>query len=193
MAAKSNKRATYADLERLPSNVVGEILFGILHVTPRPGLSHTWVASALGSDLLQLFERGRGGPGGWIILDEPELHLGSEPDVLVPDIAGWRRERLTVVPDEPFMKLAPDWVCEVVSPSTEVADRRDKMEIYARERVRYAWLVDPAQRSVEVFRLDGQEWRTLNVWSGDAKVRAEPFDAVEIDLAMLWERLPPKK
>lgn len=193
MAAKSNKRATYADLEALPPNVVGEILFGILHAVPRPGASHARVASAIGGDLLQPFDRGRGGPGGWTFLDEPELHLGSEPDVLVPDIAGWRRERMPFVPDAPFLKVAPDWICEVLSPSTEVVDRRDKMEIYARERVLHAWLVDPAQRSLEVFRLESESWRSVQVSSGDTKVRAEPFDAIELDLAAFWERLPPMK
>jgi len=126
-------------------------------------------------------------------LDEPELHLGSEPDVVVPDIAGWRRERMPHVPDDPFTKVAPDWVCELLSASTEVIDRRDKMAIYARENVKHAWLIDPTLRTLEVFRLDGDTWRMLKVWSDDAKVRAEPFDAIELDLGALWERLPPKR
>ena len=193
MAARTTTRATYADIEALPPYVVGEIFFGVLHVTPRPALSHSAVASSLGRELGGPFDRGQGGPGGWTILFEPELHLGSDPDVVVPDWAGWKRERMPYVPDEPFTKLAPDWVCEILSASTEVVDRRDKMTIYARERVAHAWLVDPALRTLEVFRLDGETWRMVKVWANDTKVRAEPFEAVELDLARLWERLPPKK
>ena len=172
--------------------MVGEILFSVLHAHPRPALSYAEVGSALGDELRGPFDRGRGGPGGWTILYEPELHLGSEPDVVVPDWAGWRRERMPYVPNEPFTKLAPDWVCELLSASTEVVDRRDKMTIYARERVKHAWLIDPTLRTLEVFRLDGETWRMIKVWSDDAKVRAEPFDAIELDLASLWAHLPPK-
>ena len=187
MIAKS-ARATYADLEALPPNQVGEILFGVLYAHPRPAIPHALAASALGGKLQEPFHGGRGGPGGWIILDEPELHLGSEPDVVVPDLAGWRRARLARVPDAPFITLAPDWVCEVVSPSTEAIDRSDKMDIYAREKVGHAWLVDPVLETLEVFRLDGLTFRLLKTWRGRAVVRAEPFDAIELDLATLWER-----
>ena len=107
------KRATYADIEALPRYVVGEILFGVLHVNPRPGLPHANVATTLGAELHGPFQRGRGGPGGWVILDEPELHLGTEPDVVVPDIAGWRQARMPQIPAEPFTTVAPDWVCEI--------------------------------------------------------------------------------
>ena len=191
VAKPTPKRATYADLEALPPYVVGEILFGVLYVNPRPAMPHARVASKLGAVLDGPFDNGREGPGGWIILDEPELHLGSEPDVLVPDLAGWRQARMPHVPAAPFTKLAPDWVCEILSASTEASDRGEKMTIYARERVSHAWLVDPAIRTLEVFRLDGETWRMLKTWHGNVTVNAEPFDAIALDLAALWERLPP--
>lgn len=121
-----------------------------------------------------------------MILDEPELHLGEE--VLVPDLAGWRRERLPRVPDEPFITLSPDWVCEVLSPSTEVMDRADKIPIYAEHAVASVWLLDPELRTLEVFRLDGKTYRLLHTSKEDQKVRAEPFESMELDLSALWER-----
>jgi Uma2 family endonuclease len=140
----------------------------------------------LGADLGSAFDRGRGGPGGWIILDEPELHLGSEPDIIVPDIAGWRRERMPEVPDVVYFTLAPDWVCEVLSPRTEKLDRSDKMTIYAREGVRHVWLLAPDKRLLEVYRLDAGDWRRVAVYRDEDTPRAEPFEAIELELAALW-------
>jgi Uma2 family endonuclease len=191
IARPAARRAIYEDLEALPENYVGEILFGVLHAHPRPALPHAEVASGLGGELRGPFHYGRGGPGGWIILDEPELHLGAEPDVVVPDLAGWKRTRMPVVPAQPFTSLAPDWVAEIVSASTEAVDRGEKMTIYAREQVAHAWLVDPLVRTLEIFRLDGETWRMIKTWHGDVKLRAEPFDDVELDLALLWQSLPP--
>jgi Uma2 family endonuclease len=126
-----------------------------------------------------------GGPGGWIILHEPELHLGDA--VLVPDLAGWRRERMAYVPEELVaFDVAPDWICEVLSASTSTLDRVRKMPVYAREGVPFAWLLEPIQRTLEVFELHGQGWRTVGTWEGDVKVRAVPFEAVELDLSSLW-------
>jgi Uma2 family endonuclease len=122
---------------------------------------------------------------GWVILDEPELHLREE--IIVPDLTGWRVERMPeIVDDEPFFRLAPDWVCEVLSPSTAKYDRTDKLLIYAREGVRWAWLVDPLQRTLEAFRQDEGSWMRLGAWRDDARLRAEPFDAIELELAVLW-------
>ena len=189
MVAKTGlKRATYADLALLPPNHVGEILRGVLHSHPRPALPHTVAASVLGDELGPPFFRGRGGPGGWVILDEPEIHLGAEPDIVVPDLAGWQRARMPEIPQSAFVTLAPDWICEVVSLSTEAIGRGEKLPIYARERVGHAWLVDPIIRTLEVFRLDGEGWRLAGTWRDDAKVRAEPFDAIELELAALWSR-----
>jgi Uma2 family endonuclease len=184
-------RARYEDILALPKNHVGEILFGVLHAHPRPALPHAEVASAIGAEVRGPFHRGRGGPGGWIILDEPELHLGPDPDIVVPDLAGWVRSRMPFVPSEPFTALAPDWICEVLSASTEAEDRGEKMTIYARERVRHAWLVDPLIRTLEVFRLDGDTWRMLKTWHDTVLVRAEPFEAMDLDLGLLWESLSP--
>jgi Uma2 family endonuclease len=183
--------ATYADLEAVPPHKVAEILNGVLHVFPRPAPAHAWASSALGGELAGPFNRGRGGPGGWRIVDEPELHFGpkGDRDVMVPDLAGWRLERLPKLPATAYFELAPDWVCEVLSPSTETVDRIKKMPIYAREGVRFAWLLQPARRSLEVFRLGaGGLWEVLGAHVGDEVVRAEPFDAIELDLTVLWER-----
>jgi Uma2 family endonuclease len=188
VAKPAGKRATYEDLQAVPSSMVAEILGGVLHVNPRPAAPHATASSVLGGELGPPFFHGRGGPGGWVILDEPELHLGADPDVVVPDLAGWRRARMPEIPDTAFFTLAPDWVCEVLSPSTEAVDRGEKLALYARERVGYAWLVDPLIRTLEVFRLDGGGWRLVGTWHGDAGVRAEPFDAIELPLAALWVR-----
>jgi len=178
------KRATYAELEALPDNVVGEIVGGVLHVSPRPASPHAVVASRLGVMLGGPFDLGSGGPGGWVLLDEPELHLGE--DVLVPDLAGWRRERMPRTPRVNAFTLAPDWVCEVLSPSTAVLDRADKLAVYAREGVRHVWLIDPDVFTLEVFRLEGARYSLLGVHSGPARVRAEPFEALELTLSLFW-------
>jgi len=177
-------RATYADLLQVPPNRVAEIVDGELYSSPRPASRHALVSSALGGALYEPFHNGRGGPGGWWILDEPELHFRDE--VLVPDLAGWRRERMPEFPDTAAFQLAPDWVCEVVSPSTERLDRAKKMPVYAREGVPHLWLVNPISRTVEVYRLAESRWLLLATHEGPARVLAEPFDAVELELAPLW-------
>jgi Uma2 family endonuclease len=178
------KRATYEDVLRAPPNKVAEILGDELHLHPRPAGPHAAAATALGEELGPPFKRGRGGPGGWIILDEPELHLGR--DILVPDLAGWRRTTLGKVPNAPYIDVAPDWVCEVLSPGTERTDRALKLPIYARERVVHAWLVNPIQRTLEILRREGDKWLTLSVHRDSEPVRAEPFDAIELELGVLW-------
>jgi Uma2 family endonuclease len=184
MSEPALRAATYRDLFDLPENVVGEILAGEIYATPRPIVAHGVVSSNLGMDLGVPFGRGRGGPGGWWILDEPEVHLGG--DVLVPDLAGWRRERLPDLLELVHIDIAPDWVCEILSPATQVRDRTLKMSIYAREGVPHLWLVDPKARLLEVYRLHEGRWLLLGVHEGRARVRAEPFDAVELALGPLW-------
>jgi Uma2 family endonuclease len=185
-AYPAQKRASYQDVLNAPAHLVAEVLDGTLYTHPRPATPHTLASTALGEELGPPFKRGKNGPGGWMILDEPELHLGPEPDIIVPDLAGWRRERMSAVPHAASISLAPDWVCEVVSPSTEDVDRAEKMPIYARERVGHLWLVDPLLKTLEVFRLDGESYRMVHTWRGSAAVRAEPFDAIELDLSILW-------
>ena len=169
----------------LPSHQVGEIVGGELFASPRPAGPHARVASKLGGKLDGPFDGGESGPGGWIILNEPELHLGDA--VLVPDLAGWRRERMPFVAEDVVaFELAPDWICEVLSPSTSTLDRVRKLPVYAREGVAFAWLLEPIQRTLEVFQLQGGNWRTVGTWEGDAKVRAVPFDAIELSRGSLW-------
>jgi Uma2 family endonuclease len=180
------KPAGYDDLKALPDTVIGQIVDGELFAAPRPAFGHSRVTSVLGVEIGGPFDRGRGGPGGWWIIDEPELHLRQ--DILVPDLAGWRRERLPKppAPSEPFLTLAPDWVCEVLSPSTASLDRVKKKHVYAREGVAYLWFIDPLARTLEILRLTDSQWLELNSYEGDAAVRAEPFDAIELDLSALW-------
>jgi Uma2 family endonuclease len=179
-----DRPATYDDLERLPPEMVAEIVGGELHANPRPALRHAWASSRLGDRIGPPFHDGRGGPGGWIILDEPELHFGS--DVLVPDLAGWRRTRMPRLPDAAFTAVAPDWVCEVVSPSTASLDRVKKLAIYAREGVSHLWLVDPLARTIEVLHLSRKRWTIVATHAGDEVVRLEPFDEIELELRALW-------
>ncbi|WP_437908020.1 Uma2 family endonuclease [Sorangium sp. So ce327] len=190
--AEKPRRATYADLEAVPPNKVAELIRGVLHVMPRPAPRHAQAETELATELVGAFGRGRGGPGGWRILVEPELHFADphapgEIDALVPDIAGWRRERMPELPETAYFALAPDWICEVLSASTEDVDRDEKMPIYAREGVRHAWLVDPIQRTLEVYVLGAdRRFGPAVVHRDAARVRVEPFDAVELDLSVLW-------
>ena len=184
MSVKPARRpATYADLEALPVGSVGEIVGGELVASPRPAFPHAIAASRLG-ELVGPFARAPGRPG-WLIVDEPELHLGG--DVLVPDLAGWRRERLPKSLDMAASTLAPDWLCEVLSPSTAAHDRAVKLPAYAREGVRHVWLLDPLLRTLEVVRLEGEHYTLLATHRGVEAVSAEPFDALALELRLLWE------
>lgn len=183
MSAKPLKKgATYDDLRDVPENYVAEMFDGELYASPRPALPHAYAATALTGKLDEPFQRS--GPGGWVILAEPELHFGN--DVLVPDLAGWRRERLPTVPVDAYLTLSPDWVCEVLSPSTESLDRGAKLRIYARESVAHAWLVDPLRRTLEALSLESGRWAALASYEGSARVRVPPFDALELELGALW-------
>jgi Uma2 family endonuclease len=184
MGKETKRPATYADLEALPDHVVGQLIDDELIVMPRPASPHGMAHTVLLVDLGNAFQRGRGGPGGWWFMDEPELHFGK--NVLVPDIAGWRRERMPQMPRVPYFTLAPDWVCEVLSPSTAKLDRNRKRELYGREGVSHVWLVDPGARTLEVFHWRDGQWVERGTWSGDALIRAGPFDAVEVELGALW-------
>ena len=184
MSALAHQFATYEDLFDLPGNLVGEFIHGQLITHPRPVPKHAIASSALGYELVGPFDKGRGGPGGWWILAEPALHL--HPHILVPDLAGWRRERLPVIPDTAFFTLPPDWVCEVLSPGTARTDRVDKMPIYAQQGIPCLWLIDPALHTLEVFVLSNGRWQMEGVYQEDDQVRAVPFDAIEFPLGDLW-------
>jgi Uma2 family endonuclease len=177
-------RATYEDLLAAPDHKIAEIVDGELVVSPRPTSAHARTCSVLGMEIGGAFDRGRGGPGGWLLLFEPELHFGE--DVLVPDLAAWRRERMPVLPNAPFLTLSPDWVCEVASPSTEHLDRRRKRPIYAREGVGHLWIVSPSTHALEVHRRSPEGWLVVATHGADERVRAEPFEAIELDLTALW-------
>jgi Uma2 family endonuclease len=176
------KGATYDDLREVPDHFVAEMFDGDLYASPRPALPHANAASTLLAEIHKSFHHG--GPNGWAILLEPELHFGN--DVLVPDIAGWRRTRLPNVPAEAYLTLAPDWICEVLSTSTEALDRGKKLRIYAREGVAHAWLVEPLPRSLEAMSLEAGRWTQIDRYEGEARVCAAPFDAIELELGALW-------
>src|SRR5262245_57502705 len=183
--------ATYADIQALPEHMVGEIIDGILYASPRPRSRHARVAGRALGQLDGSFDMGGNGPGGWWLLPEPELHLGKI--VVVPDIAGWRRDRLPALPDVAYFEIAPNWVCEVASPSTVRLDRGAKMAAYARHGVDYLWLIDAIARTLETYRREGEHWLLLRTFVDDEPVRGEPFDAVELSMTPWWlpEPQPP--
>ena len=184
VAPAGRRRATYQDVLDAPAHRVAEVVDGTLHTHPRPAMPHALASSSLGTDLSNPFQFGRGGPGGWWIIDEPELHLGE--DILVPDLAGWRRERMPDYPDTAYVTLAPDWVCEVLSASTRKLDLHGKRPVYAREGVEYLWFVDPTDRTLEAFELHEGRWALIASAKDDDPVGIRPFDAVAFSLGDLW-------
>lgn len=186
MGGPAKRHATYEDLCAVPEHLVAELIGGDLYTSPHPALPQVRASSSLGALLVEPFDIGRVGPGGWVILHGPELHLGR--DVLVPDLAGWRRERMPKLPDAAAVELAPDWVCEVQSPATAALDRMRKMPIYLRVGVTHLWLIDPQVQMVDVFRSQDARWSLLVTLEGDTLARIEPFDAIELDLSLLWQR-----
>jgi Uma2 family endonuclease len=183
-AAVVRRPATYQDVLDAPPEVTAELIDGALYLSPQPAGPHVRAASSLGFEIGGPFDRGRGGPGGWWILVEPELHMGE--DVLVPDIAGWCRERMPAIPTGVAFTVAPDWVCEVLSPSTRRLDLTAKRDRYGTAGVAHLWLVDPLARTLEAFVLRGGAW-VLGASLKDAdEVRIPPFDAVAFPLSALW-------
>jgi hypothetical protein len=178
------KPATYADLEAVPEHLVAEILFGELVTHPRPVRRHGGAASVLPMLLGGPYQLGNGGPGGWVFVGEPELHLG--PHVLVPDIAGWRKERVTEPPDQAYFEVAPDWICEVLSPRTEKYDKGGKRRIYAKYEVGHLWYVDPRVKSLEIFARQKQNWLLTDAFFDKDEVKVAPFEEVGFSLGLLW-------
>ena len=190
MVAVQKIRARLEDRLELPSNVNSEIIDGEMFVQPRPASRHAVANSVLGMRLGPPFRFGDDGPGGWILLDEPELHFsnGIDTDVLIPEMAGWRRERMPEVPHVAAFTLAPDWLCEVLSPSTARIDRKHKLRVYAREGVESVWIVDPLIQTLEVLKLVGEVYTVHQVFTHEDLARAEPFNAIELALSELWAR-----
>jgi Uma2 family endonuclease len=186
MAEAPRLKTLYEKLEELPEGLNGEIIDGQLHTEPRPRLRHAVAASNLGADLIGLYSRGRGGPGGWWILHEPEIHFVHKREVVVPDLGGWRRERVPEIPDEQHFETVPDWVCEVLSPSTRSKDRELKMPLYARRGVPYVWLIDPKIYKLETYELRGAELVLSGTFGPESSPAPPPFAAVPLKLADLW-------
>ena len=184
MGEPALKAATYQDLLQVPEHLVAEILGGQIYTQPRPSPKHAHTASIIGGMFTGPFDLGRNGPGGWWIIDEPELHLDG--DIMVPDLAGWRRERMPDLPETAWFELAPDWACEVLSPSTAQKDRVLKMPKYAHYGVAHFWLIDPLLRTLEAYELKDSRWMLLAALKDDDRVRLAPFDAIEFSLGDLW-------
>jgi Uma2 family endonuclease len=186
MSAVIQESSLYERLLALPENIIGEIIDGKLYTQPRPAGPHASVVSVLGMDIGSAYHRGRGGPGGWWIIDEPELHFVRDTEVLVPDIAGWRRERMSNLPEDHRFEVVPDWVCEVLSPTTQKKDRVTKTRAYGRYGVAFLWLVDPFARILETYALADGQWTVTGLYQDHDEVSAAPFEAVRIALSDLW-------
>jgi Uma2 family endonuclease len=184
MSGSVKRPATYADIEAAPEHLVAEIIGGELMTHPRPSPRHGTAATSLADELTGPFQKSRGGPGGWVFVLEPEVKFGD--DLLVPDIAGWHRDRLSGYPKRNFFENAPDWVCEVLSGSTEKRDRTLKSRIYALAGVPHFWLIDPRLQIMEAFENVGGRWTKIADWNSADLVRAPPFDAISFSLADLW-------
>jgi len=181
---KPKRRATYEDMVAVPEHLKPQIIDGELYIFPHPATRHTLSTTMLLGQLFPAFHMALDGPGGWWIFHEPWVQFGE--NILVPDLAGWRCNRLPEIPDENTFAIPPDWVCEVLSPSTERIDRGRKRRIFAREGVRHLWFVDPREKSVEVYELEGTELVMRTAHNGDEPIRAMPFEAIEIPLTYLW-------
>jgi Uma2 family endonuclease len=186
MGQPALRGATHEDLCAVPEHLIAELIDGDLYTTPLLPPRHAHAASRLAFLVMTPFDFGREGPGGWVFLNKPELHLGR--DVLVPDIAGWRRERMPQIPEGVGIELPPDWICEMLSPATAAHDRARKMPVYLRAGVTHLWLIDPVAQTVEIFRIQNGRWALWTTLEGETKARIEPFDAIELDLSVLWQR-----
>jgi Uma2 family endonuclease len=182
----AHEPSLYESLAALPEGLTGEIINGQIHTQPRPAWPHALASSRLGSDIEGPYGRGRGGPGGWWIIFQPEIHFTLDIEVTVSDLAGWRRERMPIPPDSHKIQVVPDWVCEIFSPATKSKDREVKMPLYARYGVQFAWLVDPKLHRLEAFKLHDGSWNALGTFRDNDRVSVEPFDAITIVLSDLW-------
>ncbi len=184
MSEPARRKAVYEDLFHIPENTTGEIINGDLHVTLRPSRKHVYAATVLGDEIGSRYRAGRGGPGGWIVLIEPEIAFGKH--IIVPDLAAWKKKRFPIEEPHNWISAAPEWVCEILSPNTAPIDRTQKMPVYAQHRVSHAWLIDPILRTLELFKQESGRWIFVGAYAEAARVRAEPFAEIELDLRALW-------
>lgn len=186
MSELAKKSATYEDLYKIPDNMIGEIIDGELIATPRPAPKHVRATTVLSNIIGPSYDRSGegGGPGGWIFLYEVEIKLGEH--ILVPDLAGWKQERFPTEIEHNWIPVAPDWICEFLSPATLRTDKIKKMPVYAQFGVAYAWLIDPRDKTLDIYSLESGRWSLLGSFVENDKVRAEPFLEIEINLADLW-------
>jgi Uma2 family endonuclease len=176
----------YEELLALPESLTGEIIGGELYTQPRPSARHALAETSLGASLLPPFQRGKDGPGGWWIISEPEIHFVRDVVVAVPDLAGWRRERMPGLPEDHRFEIVPDWACEILSPSTAKKDRAKKLPLFAEFKVPHVWLVDPLARTLEAYSLSDKGWLLVATLTDDDPVSLPPFDAITFSLGDLW-------
>ncbi|WP_426735527.1 Uma2 family endonuclease [Myxococcus faecalis] len=179
--------ATLADLEALPEGVVGEIIEGTLYVHAQPRAGHMDTLGGLFAALRGPFQQGRGGPGGWWIQVEPGIRLEGSPE-FIPDVAGWRKDRVARIPTGSWL-VAPDWACEVLSPSTRAYDLRIKRPFYARIGIKHLWFIDLDARTLLVSELREGQWVEVGTYCDDDIVRVHPFEDLELRLDELWPLL----
>ena len=189
MADTARRPATIEDLDRTPADGrVYEILGGSLEAQPRPRPSHSRAQSRLNGQLSDPFDAGRGGPGGWWLLTEPEVRR-SQHDIVVPDVAGWRRERLARLPTNRPIDTPPDWICEVVSPNDRGRDRVRKASLYLRAGIPHYWILDTDARSLEAFAARAGAWRRSGGRTDGDTPRIPPFESIELDISSLFPPL----
>lgn len=184
MAVTASRSATYADLTAVPEHFVPEVIDGTLETHPRPRPQHALAASDLNAVLGPPFRQGRGGPGGWLSMVEPELHLG--PQVVVPNLAGWRHPGIPSKPEAAFIGIPPDWVCQILSPSTMRLDRDPERRIYAEAGIGHLWLLDPGEGFLEGFGFADGRWVVLATIQHGETMALPPFDAVPFPLDDLF-------
>lgn len=178
----STRPATTADLLALPDRPRHEVIAGNLVQKLLPSPRHGFRQGEFLMEVGGPYQRGRGGPGGWWFGSEITCGL-TATDTFLPDIAGWRRDNLPAPPEGPVCRVRPDWVCEILSPSDPGRDLRDKLAGYHRGGVPHYWIVDPERDLLTVHRWAEEAYLVVHVCELGPEVRAEPFDAVPLDLS----------
>ncbi|MEZ4220590.1 MAG: Uma2 family endonuclease [Polyangiaceae bacterium] len=166
-----------------------EVIRGVLVTAPALLPRHSSVRGRLRRLIGGAFDDddGAGGPGGWWIFLEVDVRL-SPHDIVRPDIAGWRRQRLPEPWDMRPIDVVPDWICEIISTSNAGRDRVTKRELYAKHGVLHYWIADPVARTLETLRLDPEagHWVDAGAFDASGRARIAPFTAIEIDLSRVF-------